>query len=104
MLRGPRNTNPIKLEENEIIGLQELLRARKTSQAKVMRARIILLSHEHPEWSNTQIGQEVGCSARTVYHWRKRWNETKDLEDLPRPGAPRRFSPRSQGTSNSTGM
>lgn len=93
MIRGPKNQYPIKLEENEITELQDQVKARKTPQAKVMRARIILLSHKHTEWSNTQIGQEVGCSARTVYHWRRRWNETKRLEDLPRPGAPRRFSP-----------
>ena len=93
MRPGPKNKYPIKLLKNEIIELRQLIKARKTSQAKVMRAKIILLAYEHPEWSNTHIANEVGCIERTVYTWRKRWVETKKLEDLPRPGAPRRFSP-----------
>lgn len=90
---GPQNNYPIQLLDNEIDELRHRINARKTSQATAMRAKIILLAHEHPDWSNQQIGQEAGCSDRTVYTWRKRWVETQSLADLPRPGAPRRFSP-----------
>ena len=90
---GPKNEYPIQLLKKEIIELRQLSQSRTAPHGKVMRAKIILLAHENPGWSNKRIGQEVGCSNRTVYNWRKRWIETKSVEDLPRPGAPRHFSP-----------
>lgn len=47
----------------------------------------------HSECSNQQLAQAVGTSDRIVRKWRKRWTETQSLEDAPRSGAPRRFSP-----------
>jgi len=73
--------------------LRQLVNSRKASQGQARRARIILSAHEHPEWSNQQIARTVGCSDRAVRTWRQRWAKTKSLEDLPRPGAPKRFSP-----------
>jgi ribosome-binding protein aMBF1 (putative translation factor) len=90
---GPKPRYPIKLLDNQIAELRRLVNARKTSQVKVMRAKIILHAHEHPEWSNQEIAAQIGCSDRVVRKWRRRWVETQSLEDLPRPGAPRRFSP-----------
>ncbi|MCL6539817.1 MAG: helix-turn-helix domain-containing protein [Roseiflexus sp.] len=58
-----------------------------------MRARIVLAAHDHPDWSNQQIAQAVGTSDRIVRKWRRRWTETHSLDDAPRSGAPRRFSP-----------
>lgn len=90
---GPKPKYPIELVENEINTLRKLINSRKAPQGKVKRAKIILLAHEHPEWSNQDIAAAVGCTDRIVRAWRKRWCETKSLEDLPRPGRPRRFSP-----------
>jgi transposase-like protein len=73
--------------------MRQLSQARNSSQVKGMRARIVLAAHEHPEWSNQQIAAHVGCSDRAVRKWRRRWMESKRLDDLLRPGAPRRFSP-----------
>jgi transposase len=92
-MRGPKPKYPIQLTTEEATKLRRLARAHKTPQSKAKRARIILAAHEHPEWSNQQIAREVGCSDRTVRTWRRRWVESKNLDDLPRPGAPRRFSP-----------
>jgi len=92
-MRGPKPQYPIQLVDNEIANLQGLLKARNTPQGKVKRAKIILYAHEHPEWSNQDIASAVGCSDRMVRKWRRRWDETQSIEDLPRPGAPRRFSP-----------
>ena len=92
-MRGPKPKYIIQLINNEINELRQLVNSRKASQGKAMRARIILAAYEHPEWSNQQIAQEVGCSDRVVRTWRRRWAEKKDLDDLPRPGAPKRFSP-----------
>jgi transposase len=92
-MRGPKPHYSIKLLDNQITDLHQLVHSRNAPQGQVLRARIILAAHEHPEWSNQQIAREVGCSDRVVRTWRRRWVESQSLEDLPRPGAPRRFSP-----------
>jgi transposase len=92
-MRGPKPLYPIVLTIDEEQAFRRLLSSRKAAQGEVLRARILLAVHEHPGWSNVQIATEVGCSVRTVWKWRQRWTEKKSLADLPRPGAPRRFSP-----------
>jgi hypothetical protein len=92
-MRGPKPKYPITLTPEEAQSLRRLVNARNSPQGKVLRARILLLAFEHPEWSNQQIAQEAGCIDWTVRKWRKRWVERRSIEDLPRPGAPRRFSP-----------
>ena len=92
-MRGPRPKYPIILTTEKEAELTSLINARTSGQGEVLRAKIVLTTYRHPEWSNQQIAQEVGCSDRTVRKWRKRWVESGSLADLPRPGAPRRFSP-----------
>lgn len=92
-MRGPKPKYPIQLLDNQIAQLRQLVNSRKAPQGQVRRARIILAAHEHPEWSNQDIARAVGCTDRAVRKWRQRWAETHSLEDLPRPGAPRRFPP-----------
>ena len=92
-MRGPDPKYPIKLTTEQTLSLRQLVNSRKAAQGQVLRAQIILNAHDHPEWSNQQIAQTVGCSDRTVRKWRKRWEECHSIADLPRPGAPRRFSP-----------
>jgi hypothetical protein len=92
-MRGPKPKYPITLTPEEEQFLRRLVSARNSPQGKVLRGRILLLAFDHPEWSNQQIAQEAGCIDWTVRKWRKRWAERRSIEDLPRPGAPRRFSP-----------
>jgi hypothetical protein len=103
-MRGPNPQYPILLAEEKGRELRQLIRARKAGQAKVLRARIIVTAHEHSEWSNQQIAREVGTSDRMVRKWRRRWVETQCLDDLPRPGAPRRFSPGGARDSDGAGV
>jgi transposase-like protein len=91
-MSGPKPKYKIQLLENEISELRQLMNARNSPQGKVMRARIVLAAHEHPEWSNQQIAAHVGCTDRAVRKWRRRWNECQSVDDLPKPGRPRRFS------------
>jgi hypothetical protein len=93
MTRGPKPQNPIELASEEERSLRKLVNAHNSPQGKVVRARILLAAFDHPEWSNQQIAQEARCTDWTVRKWRKRWVEKRSIEDLPRPGAPRRFSP-----------
>jgi hypothetical protein len=92
-MRGPKPKYPIELTTEEEQELRKVANSRSASYVKVIRARILLAAHDHPEWSNQQIAEEAGCRRRNVRKWRKRWVETRSIEDLPRPGAPRRFSP-----------
>jgi hypothetical protein len=92
-MRGPKPKYKIQLLEKEISELRQLVNARNSPQGKVMRARIILAAHEHPDWSNQQIAAQAGCTDRAVRKWRRRWSECKSVEDLPKPGRPKRFPP-----------
>lgn len=103
-MRGPKPQTPIVLTENDVQTLQRLVRARTSPQGQVIRAQIVLAAHEHPEWSNQQIAKAVAQTDRTVRKWRRRWLETHSLDDLPRPGAPRRFSPSGPRPSDSAGV
>ena len=94
MMRGPKPSTPIELTEDDAAHLRRLIRAHTTGQGLVVRAQIVVLAHDHPDWSNQQLAQTVGTSDRMVRKWRRRWVETHSLADAPRPGAPRRFSPR----------
>jgi transposase len=92
-MRGPKPKHRIELTTEEEQFLRRLAGGRKSPQDKALRARILLLAFDHSEWSNQQIAQEAGCTDWTVRKWRRRWVATRSIEDLPRPGAPRRFSP-----------
>jgi transposase len=92
-MRGPKPKYSIELTIEEEQELRKLASSHTAPHAKVIRARILLAAYDHPEWSNQQIAQEAGCVRRTVRKWRRRWVERRSIEDLPRPGAPRRFSP-----------
>jgi len=82
-------------QEKEI--LNKLVAKHKTSQAIVLRARIILQYYEG-KTINT-IATVLGVVYKTVLKWTKRWKQhseievEKRLEDLPRSGCPDKFSP-----------
>ncbi len=101
---GPKPKYVIRLLDNQIAALNQLVRSHKAGQAQVMRAKIVLAAHEHPEWSHPQIAHQVGCADQIVRKWRKRWVETQYLEDLPRPGAPKHFSPGGAHPSHGPGL
>lgn len=92
-MRGPKPKYLIELTTEEERQLRKLAGSHTAPHVKVIRARTLLAAYEHPEWSNQQIAEETGCVRRTVRKWRRRWAETRSIDDLPRPGAPRRFSP-----------
>ncbi len=75
--------------------LLALIRARSTPQALVFRRRIILRAAQPDDPSNLQIANELGCDRHTVGQWRERFAQQgiQGLQDLPRSGRPRSFSP-----------
>ena len=98
-MSGPKPSYPIDLSEQEKKQLQKQVRAHKTGKDQVVRAKLLLVANEHPEWSNSQIAKAVGTTDRTVRKWRGRWVRTHTIADAPRPGAPRRFGSEVRATA-----
>jgi transposase len=90
---GPKPRHKIELTTEEEQALRKLANSRTAPHAKVVRAQILVAAHDRPEWSNQRIAKEASCTDRSVRKWRRRWVEKRSIEDLPRPGAPRRFPP-----------
>ena len=88
---GRQKTYRVQVTEDEKKLLQQQAIARKTGQSKAKRAKIILTSVKNPAWTDAQVAQTVGCSPALVRKWRKRWSQTRSLEEAPRPGRPRMF-------------
>ena len=73
---GLKPQTPITLTEAEAHRLQRLVRARNSPHGQVVRAQIVLPTHEYPDWSNQAIVQALELTDRTVRKWRRRWLET----------------------------
>jgi transposase len=76
--------------------LQSLVRARSTPQSLVFRCQIVLRAAAADRPSNQDIAVELDCNRHTVGHWRERFvlQGLTGLQDAPRSGRPRSFSPR----------
>ena len=86
---------PITLAGDEQARLESILRAHSTPQSLALRCQVILraAAPDHP--SNLQVANALHCHRRTVGRWRQRYlaQGLSGLQDAPRPGRPRRFSP-----------
>jgi len=92
-MRHQLSLRPLQLAPHEISQLKLLVQAHRTPQMIARRAQLILTAHAHPDWNAKQITRLLDLKARWVRKWRRRWEETHSLTDLPRSGAPHRFSP-----------
>lgn len=86
---------PVMLTAEARTQLEALARAHSTPQALAFRCRLILriAAPEHPP--NRWVAAELRCDRHTVGLWRSRYLEQglAGLQDAPRSGRPRRFSP-----------
>jgi hypothetical protein len=75
--------------------LEALVRARSTPQALVFRCRIILRAAAPDQPANHVIAAQLDCDRHTVGLWRERFvsHGLAGLQDAPRSGRPRSFSP-----------
>ncbi|MDF5726047.1 MAG: helix-turn-helix domain-containing protein [Rhizonema sp. PD37] len=71
------------------------------AQSEAKRAKVVLSSASHPDWTDAQVAKATMCSPALVRKWRKRWCQTRTLKEAPRSGRPRTFFPsvRSQVTA-----
>ena len=85
----------VTIARDEQSHLESIVRAYSTPQALVFRCRLILRTAAPDRPSNLQVAQELHCHRPTVGRWRSRYlaQGLSGLQDAPRPGRPRRFSP-----------
>lgn len=75
--------------------LQILARASSTPQALAFRCRIILRAAAPDQPTNQEVAVDLDCDRHTVGLWRERFaaHGLAGLQDAPRSGRPRAFSP-----------
>ena len=85
----------VVLTDSERARLEALVRAGSTPQALVFRCRLILRIAAEDQPTNLEIAAEFRCDRHTVAVWRHRYREQglAGLQDAPRSGRPRSFSP-----------
>jgi len=90
MHRGRQSPVPILSDDDRRV-LSGLVRRRQTPRGLATRAKVILLSADHPEWTLAEIGAQVGLCDDTVGTWRRRFlaQRLEGLSDAPKSGAPR---------------
>ena len=86
---------PITLAAEDQALLESLTRAHATPQTLAFRCRLILRVAAPDRPSNLRLAAEMRCDRHTVRLWRTRYlvHGLAGLQDAPRPGRPRRFSP-----------
>ena len=85
----------VRLELEERAVLEARLRAPKTPQGDVLRARIVLMAAEGR--STRSIARALGTMPRTVSTWRRRFagEGLSGLKDRRRPGPKRKYDEQS---------
>lgn len=86
----------IVLSDDQRQQLQTLARAGSTPQSLAFRCRVILHAAAADNPTNQQIAEQLECDRHTVGQWRERFvaHGLPGLQDAPRSGRPRSFSPR----------
>jgi hypothetical protein len=87
---------PVSLTPDEPTRWEALVRAHSTPHALALRGRLILRSAAPDQPSHWPVATEMACERHTVGRWRQRalQHGLNGLQDAPRSGRPRRFSPR----------
>ena len=92
-----RQKNRIQLTEHERTRLERIKSKHTTPQNEAKWAHIILLADEGVAY--LEIARRLMINKETVTTWVKRLNDSTEaevhdrLKDLPRPGAPDKFTP-----------
>lgn len=84
--------------------LKKAVASRKTPAGKAKRAKIILLSNQG--YMAREIAERLDCNERTALKWIGRFNRygLAGLEEGPREGRPRTYTPEDLGTVIQTAL
>lgn len=91
-MAGRKHSYCLFFSQEKLLELRHLSQSYMAPYIEVVRARILLLCHDHPDWSNQRIADQVGCARPTVTKFRRRWAKEGSLKSHPRSGAPRKYS------------
>jgi len=88
-----RSPYQVILSAEERTRLEALSRRYSAPYRDVIRAKIVLLAAEG--WENKSIAERLDTPRQIVRKWRQRFVEEglRGLDERPRRGRPRRFSP-----------
>ena len=92
-MSGPRSRRLIELDEKGRVALEALTRRTTAAVGLVRRARIVLRAADGVPLD--RVARELGVQRNVVRTWVDRYRDAglAGLEDRPRPGRPRTFSP-----------
>lgn len=92
-MSGPRSGRVVELTDETRAALEALTRRTTVAVGLARRARIVLLAAEGIPLD--RIGRQIGVDRNGVRLWvdRYRVGGLAALQDRPRPGRPRTFSP-----------
>ena len=96
----PRPFGSVVELQTELRGqLDALVRAGSTPQALAFRCRIVLCAAAADHPSNQDVAATLGCNRHTAGRWRERFvaRGLEGMQDAPRSGRPRGFSPLGAG-------
>ena len=104
MARGSFSPFEIVLTVEERRELERRARCYTARYAEVVRARIVLLAARG--LANVEVAARCDTSPQVVHRWRRRFFEQRlnGLEDRPRTGRPRVFSPLGKRRGQSLGL
>ena len=100
---GPDATT-IEVDAEQRQQLEQWTRDQTTPKRLYLRARVVLLAADG--WSNSGIAQKLDYHRGAVLQWRDRFADQgiDGLHDLPRPGRPPGFSPRTKTSAGGLGV
>ena len=92
-MSGPRSRRVIELDAEGRAAVESVTRRTTAAAGLVRRARIVLLVADGLPLD--QVARQVGVRPNVVRTWVDRYREggLAGLQDRPRPGRPRTFSP-----------
>ena len=91
-MAGRKHSYCLFFSQEQLRELKELSASYMAPYIEVLRARLLLLAHDHPDWSNRRLAEQIGCARATVTKFRHRWAFEGSLKNHSRPGAPRKYS------------
>ena len=94
----------IRLSEAEERELRRRAGQYTRPHREVIRAKIVLLAAEGHH--DTEIARRLDCTDKTATKWRRRYVQQglAGLDEMPRPGRPRSFSPRRDRRGQGAGV